>query len=93
MPRRKTAGARAVRSWRERHSPKVTQDELGEDVGVDGSYIRHYEIGKQDLSVSVKVRLTKRTGIALSTLLTKDQARIIIEAARLLPECGRATAA
>lgn len=80
-----------MRAWRKAQRPKVTQEALGEAVGVSGSYIRHYENKKLDLSLPVKVRLGRRTGIPLEALLTKDQLRMVSQAANLLP--GGATAA
>lgn len=55
--------------------PKVTQDALGEAVGVSGSAIRHFENRGSafPLAISVKVKLAKRTGIALDQIVDKEE--------------------
>lgn len=85
-PTRVTAGPRALRAWRKRQSPKLTQAELGRKVGISGSYIRHYEIGSKDLPVPVKIRLATLTGIPLETLLTPEQKAIALATARAIFE-------
>ena len=79
-------GRRAVRAWRENQSPKVTQEALGRDIGVSGSAIRHFENGKKnfDLSLSVKVKLSRRTRIRLDWLLSSSERHIFMEARELL---------
>ena len=63
-------GRRELRKWRKSQTPRMTQDALGRDVGVSGSAIRHFENGSNgfDLSLLVKVKLSRRTGLALGML-------------------------
>jgi len=81
-------GKRALRNWRESQIPRVTQDSLGRDVGVSGSAIRHFENGTEgfDLSLHVKVRLSRRTGVALAWLLNPDELSTVRQAYELLGE-------
>lgn len=81
---RRASGRRALRKWRESQSPKVTQADLGRDVGVSGDYIRRYELGKQDLPLPLKLKLSRRTGLSLDILLSAQQLRVVEEGKSLI---------
>ncbi len=68
----------------------MTQGDLGRDLGVSGSYIRRYEIGKQDLPLPLKIKISQRTGIALRKLLSPAQLSTAQQAAELLAREGEA---
>ena len=84
MARRSHSGSLELRKWRESQDPRVTQADLGTDLGVSGSYIRRYEIGKQDLPLGLKIKISHRTGIALERLLSREQLAIAKQVALLL---------
>lgn len=62
----------------------MSQSALGRDVGVSGSAIRHFENGKFDVSLGVKVKLARRTGVPLAWLLEPEELQVITQAAELL---------
>jgi hypothetical protein len=91
---RRASGRITLRKWREAQSPKVTQADLGRDVGVSGDYIRRYELGKQDLPLPLKLKLSRRTGIPLNVLLSAKQLRTAHEAQALMErDAGNGAAA
>lgn len=75
MARRSAKGGRALKDWRKRQDPSVTQEALGRDVGVSGSAIRHFENQTKGfrLALAVKVKLALRTGIALEMMVTPEE--------------------
>lgn len=81
MARASKRGGRAIRAWRTSQDPKVTQDALGEAVGVSGSAIRHFERRGSafPLAISVKVKLSRRTGIRLEELVDAEELELARE--------------
>jgi len=73
-------GPDLVRQWRESQTPKVSQRELGERCGIDGSSIRHYEIRRHRLTVASCLAVSRETGLPLSQILQPGQ----LEEARAL---------
>ena len=72
---RKAAG-RLVREWREAQQPKLTQDDLAKDIGKSGTYVRKLENGQLPFTVPIAISISKRTGIGIAALLSRDQIRM-----------------
>ena len=79
-----------MRSWRHRQQPKMSQHALGEAVGKDGSYVRHFEAGRCNFSIPVAVEVSRVTQIPLDKLLTKTQLSVASGAVDLLAAEGAA---
>lgn len=73
----RTAGQRAVRAWRLRQCPKVSQDSLAKELGLDGSYVRHFEAGRKMLPLEARIALHKRTDVPLSMLLSSVERSLV----------------
>lgn len=80
MPRK---AGRLIREWREAQQPKPTQDDLGKEVGVSGTYVRKLENGQLACPMPLAVKLSQRTGISISDLLTREQRRLLRSALAL----------
>lgn len=87
---RKIRGRKLLRRWRLDQRPPVTQDELGQRLGKDGSHVRHFEAGRVDFSIATAVEVSKLTSIPLSELLTPDNLAVASGAAKLLDSSGDA---
>ena len=81
-------GRRLLKRWREAQDPKVSQAELARRIGCDGSTLRHFELGRSELSLAMAIAVAGETGLPLSTLLPPDLVREIRTAALLLGPNG-----
>ena len=87
---RKIRGRRLLRRWRLAQKPPLTQDELGQRLGKDGSHVRHFEAGRVDFSIDTASTVSEITSIPLPDLLTPENLAIATAAAKLLDSAGDA---
>lgn len=64
-------GARDVRAWRQREN--LTQAALAAKIGIDGSYLRHFENGHRILPLRQRIALHELTGIRIQRLLLREE--------------------
>lgn len=86
MADEKILARKLLRDWRERQTPRISQRECGEMLGKTGALVRMFERGKAPLTDRACVTLSLRTGIPLSSFLTREHIRHIVQAARLLSD-------
>lgn len=84
---RKTAG-RLVREWREGREPRITQDALAKDIGKSGTYVRKLENGQLPFTVPIAIAISKRTGIGIAALLSREQIRMAQDLAALTSDAA-----
>lgn len=67
-------------TYRKRHKPPLTQDQLAEKIGVTKSAVSRWEAGKRTPSKDERQRISETTGIAIGKLVEASD-RLALEAA------------
>lgn len=85
MPKKIRPGER-VRRWRLSQEPKITQAALGEQIGLSGDAIRHFENTGKTIALPSKVALCRVMECPLDWILENDELIVAREIHRLLDE-------